>query len=43
MSISFSAEQYDQEFAAKRLGMYEIPKNQLSKVSFAHKTEKYDG
>jgi hypothetical protein len=32
MSISFSAEQYNQEFIAKRLCMYEIPKNQLSKV-----------
>jgi hypothetical protein len=33
MSLSFSAEQYDQEFIPKRLGMYEVPKEQLSKVN----------
>lgn len=33
MSLSFSSEQYNQEFTPKRLGMYEVPKEQLSKVS----------
>lgn len=32
MSLSFSANQYNQEFTPKRLGMYEIPKQILSKA-----------
>ena len=32
MSLSYDAGQYDQEFTPKRLGMYEVPKENLSKV-----------
>lgn len=32
MSTNYSASQYNQEFAPKRMQMYEVPKAQLSKV-----------
>ncbi len=37
MSTTYTAEQYNQEFNAKRLQNYEIPKPVLAKVTFALK------